>query len=49
MIGQFIARKKEQMEQVPLEIITPGPLVTADDPRVLEAMYYLADEAHCLV
>jgi ribose transport system substrate-binding protein len=49
VIGQFIARNKETMDKVPLEIITPGPLVTADDPRVLEAMYYLADETHCLV
>jgi ABC-type sugar transport system substrate-binding protein len=49
VIGQFIARNKEPMDKVPLEIITPGPLVTADDPRVLEAMYYLADETHCLV
>jgi ribose transport system substrate-binding protein len=49
VIGQFIARNKEPVEKVPLEIITPGPLVTRDDPRVLEAMYYLADETHCLV
>ena len=48
-LGQFIARNKEKMESVPLEIITPGPLVTADDPRALEAMYYLADPLHCLV
>jgi ribose transport system substrate-binding protein len=49
IVGQFIARNHETMEQVPLEIITPGPLVTRDNPRMLEAMYYLADEAHCLV
>jgi ribose transport system substrate-binding protein len=49
IMGQFIARNQEPVEQVPLEIITPGPLVTRDDPRVLEAMYYLADETHCLV
>lgn len=48
-LGQFYARNKEQMEQVPLEILTPGPLVTADNPRVLEAMYYLADPLHCIV
>lgn len=48
-IGQFIARNKEAVETVPLEIITPGPLVTRDDPNVLAAMYYLADETHCLV
>ena len=48
-LGQFIARNKEKIETVPLEIITPGPLVTADDPRALEAMYYLADPLHCIV
>jgi len=49
IIGQFIARNKEPVEKVPQEIITPGPLVTRDNPRVLEAMYYLADETHCIV
>ena len=48
-VGQFIARNQEKMESVPLEIITPGPLVTMDDPRVLEAMTYLADPFHCMV
>ncbi|MEK6257707.1 MAG: sugar ABC transporter substrate-binding protein [Planctomycetota bacterium] len=48
-LGQFFARNKESVGQAPLEIITPGPLVTADNPRVLEAMYYLADPAHCIV
>lgn len=48
-VGQFIARNKESIDQVPLEIITPGPLVTADDPNTLAAMYYLADETHCMV
>ncbi len=48
-LGQFIARNKEKIDSVPLEIVTPGPLVTADNPRVLEAMYYLADPLHCIV
>lgn len=48
-IGQFIVRNKEKLESVPLEVITPGPLVTSDNARVLEAMYYLADPAHCIV
>lgn len=48
-LGQFFARNKEAMDQVPLEVITPGPLVTLDNPRSLEAMYYLADPAHCIV
>lgn len=48
-LGQFFARNKEKIDQAPLEIITPGPLVTLDHPRTLEAMYYLADPAHCIV
>lgn len=48
-LGQFIVRNKEKIDAVPLEIITPGPLVTGDSPRVLEAMYYLADPMHCIV
>lgn len=48
-LGQFFARNKESVDQAPLEIITPGPLVTLDSPRTLEAMYYLADPAHCIV
>lgn len=48
-LGQFFARNKEAVDKVPLEILTPGPLVTLDHPRVLEAMYYLADPAHCIV
>jgi ribose transport system substrate-binding protein len=48
-LGQFMARNKESVDQAPLEIITPGPLVTLEHPRALEAMYYLADPLHCLV
>ncbi|MBS0205290.1 MAG: sugar ABC transporter substrate-binding protein [Planctomycetes bacterium] len=48
-LGQFFARNKETMDQAPMEIITPGPLVTLDSPRTLEAMYYLADPTHCIV
>ncbi len=48
-LGQFFARNKEKIEQAPMEIITPGPLVTLDNPRVLEAMYYMADPAHCII
>jgi ribose transport system substrate-binding protein len=49
VVGQFIVRNKEAVDTVPLEIITPGPLVTKDNPRALEAMLYLADPAHCMV
>jgi ribose transport system substrate-binding protein len=49
VVGQFIVRNKEPLEKVPLEIITPGPLVSLETPNVLEAMFYLADPAHCMV
>lgn len=48
-LGQFFVRNKETIDQAPLEIITPGPLVIPENPRVLEAMYYMADPAHCIV
>ncbi|HVU89052.1 MAG TPA: sugar ABC transporter substrate-binding protein [Pirellulales bacterium] len=47
-LGQFIARNKESVENVPLEIITPGPLVSLETNN-LDAMLYLADPRHCLV
>lgn len=49
VIGQFIARNQESVDTVPLEIITPGPLVTQDSPNELASMFYLADPAHCIV
>jgi ribose transport system substrate-binding protein len=48
IVGQFIVRNKELPDQLPLEIITPGPLV-AKQTNNLDAMFYLADPAHCLV
>ena len=48
-LGQFFARNKETIEHAPLEIVTPGPLVSPESPSVLEAMYYLADPLHCMV
>lgn len=48
-IGQFIARNNEAVENVPLEIITPGPLVSLDHKSELDSMFYLADPTHCLV
>ena len=48
-LGQFFVRNKESIDNAPLEIITPGPLVIPESPRVLEAMYYLADPTHCIV
>lgn len=47
-LGQFIVRNKEKIDDVPLEVITPGPLVTPETGN-LEAMLYLADPAHCIV
>lgn len=48
ILGQFIARNGEKEESVPLEIITPGPLVSKESGN-LEAMLYLADPTHCMV
>ncbi len=47
-IGQFIVRNKEQLDEVPQLVITPGPLVTGETGN-LEAMLYLADPKHGLV
>ncbi len=49
IIGQFIARNKESVDSVPLEIITPGPLVSKDHANDLAAMFYLSDPMHCIV
>ncbi len=48
VIGQFIVRNQETVDQVPLQIITPGPLVSRETGN-LDAMFYLADPKHCLV
>lgn len=48
VIGQFIVRNSESIDEVPLEIITPGPLV-APETGNLEAQLYLAEPRHCLV
>ncbi len=47
-IGQFICRNDEKIEDMPREIITPGPLVSLDTNN-LDAMFFLADPQHCLV
>jgi len=49
ILGQFIARNGEKIDDVPTEIITPGPLVSLDHQSDLEAMFYLADPLHCIV
>ena len=47
-IGQFIVRNSESVDEAPLEIITPGPLVSRESGN-LDAMLYLADPRHCMV
>lgn len=49
IVGQFIVRNQEKVDDVPLEIITPGPLVSLEKKNVLDAMVYLADPTHCMV
>ncbi len=48
VIGQFIARNSEKIENVPQRIVTPGPLVSLESGNI-DAQTYLADPAHCLV
>jgi len=48
IIGQFIVRNQEKLEDLPLEIILPCPLVCQEAGNV-DAMLYLSDPAHCLV
>jgi ribose transport system substrate-binding protein len=49
VVGQFIVRNREPIDSLPLEIVTPGPLVSLELPNILSEMFYLADPAHCLV
>jgi ribose transport system substrate-binding protein len=48
MIGQFIVRNGEKIEDLPLEIVLPTPLVSKEAGN-LDAMFYLTDEKRCLV
>ena len=48
IIGQFIVRNQEKVEDCPLQITCPSPLV-AKETGNLDAMVYLADPKHCLV
>ncbi len=47
-IGRYIVTRRESPEQVPQVVTVPSPLVTQDN-GMLEAMFYLADPAHCLM
>ena len=48
VIGQFIVRNQESIEDLPPRVVTPGPLVTREIGNV-DAMLYLADPSNCLV
>jgi len=48
VIGQFIVRNGEKLEDVPQEIPLPCPLVSKEAGN-LDAMFYLSDPRHCLV
>lgn len=47
-IGQFIVRNGESVNELPLRIVTPGPLVSREAHNI-EAQLYLAHRSHCLV
>ena len=48
VIGQFIVRNQEKIEDVPEEIILPSPLVSQEAGNI-DAMFYLSDPKHCLM
>ena len=48
VIGQYIVRNGEKMEDLPLRVVTPGPLVSRETGNI-EALLYMADPSHCLV
>jgi ribose transport system substrate-binding protein len=48
VIGQFLVRNQEKVDEVPLEIPCACPLVSREAGN-LEAMFYLSDPKHCLV
>jgi len=48
IIGQFIVRNQEKIEDVPLEIPCPCPLVARETGN-LDAMFWLSDPRHCMV
>jgi ribose transport system substrate-binding protein len=48
IVGQFIVRNEETVDDLPLEIICPSPLVTNGSGN-LEAMSYLSDPKHSLI
>ncbi|HLJ11479.1 MAG TPA: sugar ABC transporter substrate-binding protein [Planctomycetaceae bacterium] len=49
IVGQFIVRNQEPVDSLPLEIVTPGPLVSLERKNILDAMFYLSDPQHCMV
>jgi len=48
VIGQFMVHNREKIEDLPLEIVLPSPLVSQEAGN-LDAMFYLTDPKHCLV
>ena len=48
ILGQFIVRNGEKIDEVPRQILLPCPLVSKESGN-LEAMFFLSDPRHCLV
>jgi len=48
VIGRFIVLNRETLEDLPLEIPCPCPLVSKEAGN-LDAMFYLSDPRHCMV
>jgi ribose transport system substrate-binding protein len=48
ILGQFIVRNKEAIDEVPKQVLLPCPLVSKESGN-LDAMFFLSDPRHCLV
>ena len=48
VVGQFIVRNKETVNDLPLEIPLPTPLVSKETGNI-DAMLYMSGPKHCLV
>lgn len=48
IIGQFLVRNGEKVDDLPLEIMLPTPLISLDSGN-LDAMAFLSDPKHCMV
>jgi ribose transport system substrate-binding protein len=48
IVGQFIVRNQEKLDDLPVEIMLPTLLVSKEAGN-LESMFYMSDPKHCLI